>query len=138
MKGSLLRKHEKNGFTLIEVIIAIIMSAIMGTIMFQILSKSLIGGVDSIIRVKEMQTLNLVMERITADYKANVKLDPPTDLDTFIAALDPANYGAAGVTMVTEGIYLDANGESTCAGNCSIWKVTLNQGNQSIVALFTE
>lgn len=64
-------KDKKYGFTLIEVIIAIIVMAILGTVAVSYLGTSLTNSSLPITNIKQSCALQTVMENITADYKAN-------------------------------------------------------------------
>jgi len=65
----------KNGFTLIEVIVTIVISAIVGTLILSYLGNSLTQSGAPLARFQQATGLHKAMEIITADYRKNYK--PP-------------------------------------------------------------
>lgn len=61
----------KNGFTLIEIIITLVIASILGVVIFQYLGSALTRSSDPIFRLKKALSLQQVAENIHADYKKN-------------------------------------------------------------------
>ena len=132
----------RNGFTLVELIVTIMVAAILGVMFVQIMGTSLTGSVEPIIRTQHMFEINGVMENITRDYNKLMKESAPlTDLQDHVAAgNDDANVPYFGsYTVVHKYITFESDGsEGSVEGD--ILKVTIAdiKGEQRLTALFTE
>lgn len=62
-------KLKSKGFTLVEVIITLVVAAIVGTMMFTTLGKSLSGSSDPIFRMQKSLSLQKVMENLVTAYE---------------------------------------------------------------------
>ena len=69
----LLKKESQSGFTLIEVIAVIVITAVLGTILFQFFGTSLTQSAVPIDRLKKAFQLQKTLENITADYESSSK-----------------------------------------------------------------
>ena len=87
---SLLKKENQSGFTLIEVIAVIVITAVMGAILFQYFGTSLTQSSVPIDRLKKAFQLQKALENITEDYESSSK--STTYLDSTLRI----NIGAEG------------------------------------------
>ena len=130
-------KHQvsQNGFTLLEIIVTLIMIGITAAIMFPAMGTNLIKSPEPIDRLNEQYVLIQEMDKITAQYREEIK-NNNLDISSFKTAhvdpnpyLDAANTGF--VTSFNGGAY-------TPQATDKILKVTLINEEQTLVALFTE
>jgi prepilin-type N-terminal cleavage/methylation domain-containing protein len=128
---------QKNGFTLIEIIITLVIASIFGVVIFQYLGSSLTRSSDPIFRLKKSLTLQQVAENITADYKRNFS----TDLAGLKAKVDnPSTSGYGNYTVVTSKFIKFDNFQEIDEPNPNIkkmLKVTIkNEQNETLTMLF--
>jgi prepilin-type N-terminal cleavage/methylation domain-containing protein len=128
---------QKNGFTLIEIIITLVIASIFGVVIFQYLGSSLTRSSDPIFRLKKSLTLQQVAENITADYKRNFS----TDLAGLKAKVDnPSTSGYGNYTVVTSKYIKFDNFQEIDEPNPNIkkmLKVTIkNEQNETLTMLF--
>jgi prepilin-type N-terminal cleavage/methylation domain-containing protein len=128
---------QKNGFTLIEIIITLVIASIFGVVIFQYLGSSLTRSSDPIFRLKKSLTLQQVAENITADYKRNFS----TDLAGLKAKVDnPSTSGYGNYTVVTSKYIKFDNFQEIDEPNTNIkkmLKVTIkNEQNETLTMLF--
>lgn len=142
--------NSQKGFTLVEMIVTIIVTAILGAMFLQVMETNVTGSVEPLTRVEDVYNLNQVMERITADYRRLI-----SEHDTLEAI--KTTIGTTG-TDVTNGVYgtytvqyneyikftgPDIEGSYQEAiddgsGGNRVLKVTLSVGDQRLTSLFTE
>ncbi|MFC1859422.1 prepilin-type N-terminal cleavage/methylation domain-containing protein [Thermodesulfobacteriota bacterium] len=131
------------GFSLIEIIVALIIASLFGTIFIQYMGSSLTKSSEPIIMVQEGFSLNQVMENITADYKKLLVIDS-NPLATFKNYVEDGNdsdndpyYGDYSVT--TDYIIFNSGVEETdTSGDNLVLRITISSNNQSLTALFTK
>jgi prepilin-type N-terminal cleavage/methylation domain-containing protein len=153
MKKPTKQRGASRGFTLIETIITILVAAVMGVLMYAILSQSLISSVESLSRVKNGQSLDHVVERINADYiwyVNNILYDndtAPGSIGDFVTNyLDPNDEYLSDVTWddpPPTTIFLPTGGgsEGECAGGAGCqgaMKFVLSKGDQRVAVLFSD
>jgi prepilin-type N-terminal cleavage/methylation domain-containing protein len=134
-------KNQK-GFTLIEIIAALILSAVLSVILVQFMQTATEQSIQPIFMVQENLGLNDILERMNADYKRRLLLSPTpladfkTDVETGNAPPDPY-YGD--YTVQTKWIKFTAGSEvDDLSGDNRILKVVVTKGAHSAVALFTK
>jgi len=127
----------KNGFTLIEIIVTLILIAITGVVMFPVLRTNLTKSAAPVTRVDSQYQLVQEMDRLTARYRDEIRNDSlnisnfkSTYVDTS-AFVDAGNTGFLGVGQIT-----GSNGYNTQSTN--ILRVTLVDEDQRLVSYFTE
>lgn len=86
----LLNRETQSGFTLIEVIAVIIITAVLGAILFQYFGASLTQSAVPVDRLRKAFQLQKTLENMTADYENSTK--STTYLDSTLRA----NIGAEG------------------------------------------
>lgn len=133
------------GFTLLEIIISLVVAAILGTVLIQFMSTSLIRSAEPVILVQKTFALNQLVEEMTADYKTllDTDSDPLATLKTYIdngnnVASNPY-YGS--YTPSTEYIQFSGGNEITdVSGDDRVLKavITSTSNTQSLTVLFTK
>ena len=110
-----MRKRE--GFTLIEVIIMITLSALVAAVVVPYLGTSLTGSGEAVNGMVEAFEVNRVMENILAEYRYRVRKEDPNGLSVF--RNDLSGFQEMGVTVTgtfivfnqKAGLYEDFNGD---------------------------
>jgi prepilin-type N-terminal cleavage/methylation domain-containing protein len=132
-----LLKHvaSRKGFTLIEIIVTLIMIGITAAIMFPAMGTNLIRSPESVTRVNDQYVLIQEMDKITGQYREEIKnnnLDISNFKSNYVDTnpyVDAVNTGF--VTSFNSGTY-------TPQATDKILKVTLINGDQTLVALFAQ
>jgi len=135
-----------NGFTLLEVIVALVVGAILGTMLVTFMSTGLTASVKTVARVENTYNLGSVIENITADYKKTVATSetPLETIRTSIGAAGSTFNNAYGSYKVINNGYItfacSGNNCSESNGGSSILKVTITDpdNTQTITALFSQ
>jgi prepilin-type N-terminal cleavage/methylation domain-containing protein len=139
--GRVIKPWNKKGFTLIEVIIALVVVAILGTLMVSYYQGGIQKSGIPVIWVTQEFQIFQAMERITADYKK--ALSDGTSFSSFEATITTANtagnYGT-GLVMTADYINISTGGtiSPSDSTNGLILRVTLQKGDQSVTSLFTK
>ena len=130
--------RNKNGFTLIEIIVTLILIAITGVVMFPVLRTNLTKSAAPVARVDSQYQLVQEMDRLTARYRDDIRNDT-LNINTFKSTyVDTSAFVDAGNTaFVVAGQITGANGYTNQASN-NILRVTLVDGDQQLVSYFTE
>ena len=137
-------ENDNRGFTLIEIIAAIMVAAILGALLFQYFGESFIRSSRPIERLNQTLKLQQVIENINEDYERSPKTE------TYIDTILRVNIGNAGTSQdnpfgkynVVENHFIKFVTESetpiTGGDPKDTLKVTLtNEMNQSMTIYFT-
>ena len=144
MKKSVSKHRNPNGFSLIEIIIALLVASLLGTVLIQYMSTSLTKSAEPVIMIQKGYALNHVMESMTADYKKLLltDTDPLTTFKNYVENGNSAEnnpYYGEEYAVQTGYIVLDGGNEGTdLSGGNQILKVTIALNEQSLTALFTK
>jgi prepilin-type N-terminal cleavage/methylation domain-containing protein len=139
------RKLIKNrkGFTLLEVILAIVVAAILGAMLVQFMGTGVMQSVNPVFMVQKGSYLNSIMENIGADYRRlmTTSSTPLTDLNQRLTT-NKSLYGT-GFDVVTKRFdFPSGSGTVTepAAASASgrVLKVTVTYNGMSLTSLFTE
>ena len=126
------------GFTLVEIIVTLTVSAILAVMLMQFIGTSMSRSAQPTISLQESAALQSVFENMNADYK-QLLLTDSAPLTTFQNRVDGGFYGS-NVSMTSSYIIFDENQrEAPCDPNntdCRLLKVTVSKGDQSLTALF--
>ncbi len=128
MRTKIPHQFDKQGFTLIEVIVAIILAALLGTMLIQYTGTNLRATVETLVATKNNSDAVSVMEQITRDYRNWLENSPSETLSGFKTYLGN-NYADAETQMITLRDDDPAN---------SILRVTVSEGDRKLVSLFTK
>ncbi len=142
------RAFEREGFTLIEVIVSIVLVAILGTMLVTFMRGTVTMSTQPVLQARDGSYLYSIMENMTADYN-NLFLTDSTPLATF--------EGRIGSENSTQTLYSDAQHPYTIVHNRrisftgtgstrteqadtngNVLKVTINYREQVLTALFSE
>ena len=149
MQGEAKMKLRNQGFTLIEVIIALIVASILAAMLVTYMGTGVVQSANPVITAQNGSYLNQIMENMTADYK-KLMAENATPMTTFIDRV-----GTAGSSRTTP--YSDAQHPYTVIHNHrvsfpatgspvtesadadgNILKVTVSYRDLTLTALFSE
>ena len=142
------RLRSQSGFTLLEVIIAMIVAAILGAILLEFMGHTVQKSYEPIKMARENMELNEIVEKMNADYKKRLLLSPDpllgfkNDVETGNTASPPPYYGDYSVS--TAWIAFDGAGQEIPDTNPldpfhqRILKVTVVRGQHEITTLYTK
>jgi len=121
-------KIDSKGFTLVEIIVTLVAAGILGAIFIQFMGTALDSSWNSVEIVRDEAGAEAVMERIIAEYVADINADPPDNpLGNVVT-----NYNGQtieGITITTQYIYFDSSGDEQLGGSDNL-KVVLQAPSQ--------
>jgi prepilin-type N-terminal cleavage/methylation domain-containing protein len=134
--------RNRDGFTLIEVIVTLVIGALASVLLIQFMGGNMERSLVPLVRVDQSFRLASVMENITAHYK-NLLLTDATPLATLDA--DIRNGNTTGNTPYFGNYeaaapqYIEFSGgvETACSVNCRILRVDIRRDEHRLTALFT-
>ena len=135
-------KSKSSGFTLLEVIIALIVGSILGAILLEFLGQTVNKSFEPIKMAQGSMQLTAIVEKMTADYKKRLLLsnDPLVDFKDDIEN-NTGNYGD--YTWSTSWITFDGSGNEAQDNDPlspfyhRVLKVTVVRGQHEITTLYT-
>lgn len=137
MKASGFYSIGQRGFTLVEIIITLVLSAILGTILVQLGGTALTKSSSTVINAINEAAGQAVMEEIVADYVEKINANP----DTALELIKNGEYGTGTQVEVEEPQYVDFD----AAGNIipdppepDYMKVTVNSGGHTLTTIFAK
>jgi competence protein ComGC len=140
--GEETKKHRGRGasagYTLVEVIATIVVTAILGVIFIQFMGTAISRSADPVERVRGEAAAEAVMEQIVADYVLKMNQDFSTALglmrnDIVVNKLYGNNVSAAYIVFDTSG----NEGPDTTGDNRTL-KVTVNAAGNDLTTLLTQ
>jgi prepilin-type N-terminal cleavage/methylation domain-containing protein len=142
MKPAGIFKSKPNGFTLLEVIVALIVGSILGAILLEFLGQTVHKSFVPIKMAQGSMELSAIVEKMTADYKKRLLLsdDPLVDFKDDIEN-NTGNYGD--YTWSTSWIRFDGSGNEAQDNDPlspfyhRVLKVTVVRGQHEITTLYT-
>jgi prepilin-type N-terminal cleavage/methylation domain-containing protein len=126
-------KTDSKGFTLVEIIVTIVAAGILGAIFVHLMGTALNASWNSVEIVRDESNGEGVMERIIADYVADINNDPDNALGNIVT-----NYNGQtidGITITTQYIVFDAGGNEASSGLSDNLKVVLQAPSQLAPAI---
>jgi prepilin-type N-terminal cleavage/methylation domain-containing protein len=130
------RLRDSNGFTLIEVIITVIATAIVGAIFANFMGYGMSRTVRSVEMVKGEADAERLMDRIIADYVFRINADSATALNLMKTDVDNGAYGT--IVSATFIIFDPGGNQITDSGGLSrTLKISIAASGNDIVALLT-
>jgi prepilin-type N-terminal cleavage/methylation domain-containing protein len=142
MKPAGILKGKSSGFTLLEVIVALIVGSILGAILLEFLGQTVHKSFVPIKMAQESTDLTAIVEKMTADYKKqlaqseNPLIDFKSDIEN-----NSGNYGD--YTWSTSWITFDGSGNEAQDNDPlspfyhRVLKVTVVRGQHEITTLYT-
>jgi type II secretory pathway pseudopilin PulG len=136
------------GLTILEIIVTIVVAAILGTVLVQVMSTSLTRSSVPITLLQNTYSINQIIEEMTADYEElyeNVN-EKEYDISTLKTYIENGNvssntpyYGPYSLDYI-DYIKFDASYDEILdtSGDDIILKVTVSSNNQSLTVLFTK
>ncbi len=136
------------GLTILEIIVTIVIAAILGTVLVQVMSTSLTRSSVPITLLQNTYSISQIIEEMTADYEelyenVNEKEYDISTLKTFIengnVSSNTPYYGPYSLDYI-DYIEFDAsyNEIADTSGDNNILKVSISSNNQSLTVLFTK
>jgi len=136
--------RQPDGFTLLEIIFALVIASLLGTMLFETMNTALRRSSEPVAMVRQGYGLVGIMERINADYRYLLNDNPATSLSTLETRVKEGNdalktpyYG--NYTWQTKYIRFDAAGnemEAADTVDLNMLKVTITRADQTLTALF--
>ena len=135
--------YNKEGFTLLEVIVTFIVAAILGTIFLQLMGTSMQQSFEPVTMVQEGLSVNEIMEKMNAHYRYRLLTSPSNPLDDFKTDVETGNSLPApyfgDYTYQTQYIRFSGAAEvPDASADPRILKVTITHGGQKLSAIFTK
>ncbi len=128
--------NKQRGFSLLEIIVALILIGLTGAVMFPVLRTNLTQSAVPVRRLDSQYLLIQEMDRLTGLYRHEIQNDT-LDINTFKTTHVDINplVQAVDTGFLTVG-QITGNSYNTQSPN--ILRVTLVDGDQRLVSLFTE
>jgi len=126
-------KIDSEGFTLVEIIVTIVAAGILGVIFVHLMGTALNASWNAVEIVRDESNGEGVMERIIADYVADINNDPDNALGNVVT-----NYNGQtidGITITTQYIVFDAGGNEVPSALSDNLKVVLQAPSQVAPAI---
>jgi prepilin-type N-terminal cleavage/methylation domain-containing protein len=135
MMPNLVEKSDQKGFTLIEVIVTIIATAILGVIFINFMGTAMSKSARSIEMVQGEASAEATLERIIADYVQKMNQDNATALGLIKTDIDTKTYGDnITATYIT---FDSGNAVPDLVGPYRTLKVTVAAAGNDLVTLLT-
>ncbi|WP_035239655.1 PulJ/GspJ family protein [Desulfobacter vibrioformis] len=131
----------QRGFTLVEIIITLVLSAILGTILVQLGGTALTKSSSTVLNARDEVAGQAVMEEIVADYVKKINADPDTALALIENRINNGEYGTGTHVAVEEPQYVDFDAAGNIITNPSesdYMKVTVNSGGHTLTTIFAK
>jgi len=136
------------GLTLLEIIVAVVVAAILGTVLVQVMSTSLTQSSVPITLLQNTFSLSQIIEEMTADYEELYdKPNKEYDISTLKTYIENGNddtktpyYGPYSLDYIG---YIDfaklvGGYQQIASGDDRILKASISSNNQSLTVLFTK
>jgi prepilin-type N-terminal cleavage/methylation domain-containing protein len=121
-------KTDSKGFTLVEIIVTLVAAGILGAIFIHFMGTALEASWNSVEIVRDEAGAEALMDRIIAEYVADINEDPPDNpLGNVVT-----NYNGQtidGITITTQYIFFDSSGDEQLGGSENL-KVVLQAPSQ--------
>ena len=135
--------NNRQGFTLLEVIITFIVAAILGTIFLQVMGTSMQQSFEPVSMVQNGFSVNEIMEKMNAHYRNRLLTSTSNPLADFKSdvengnSLPPPYFGD--YSYQTQYIKFSGGNEvADVSADPKVLKVTITHGGQRLSAIFTK
>lgn len=116
LKYDIIKKRD--GFTLIEVIVSIVVASILGAMLVAFLGAGVVNSANPVMLARQGSYLNEIMENMAADYKYLQVANPgPAGLEAFrlkVKSTSPLHYGS-GYTTTAEYVSIPSGSANVTA-----------------------
>ena len=135
--------NNRQGFTLLEVIITFIVAAILGTIFLQVMGTSMQQSFEPVSMVQDGFSVNEIMEKMNAHYRYRLLTSTSNPLADFKSDVENGNITAntpyfGDYTYQTQYIKFSGGAEvADLSADPRILKITITHGDQRLSAIFT-
>lgn len=129
-------RNKNAGFTLLEIIITMVLVAILGALLFNLMGDQLLRSGLSVVWTENESVIEASMESVVTDYVTlmnDSSVNKTTVLNTLVTRNNAGRYGT-GVTM--RFISFTAGGTEVAGGN--LLKVTVNRSGHILTNIFTQ
>ena len=126
-------KIDSKGFTLVEIIVTIVAAGILGAIFVHLMGTALNASWNAVEIVRDESNGEGVLERIIADYVADINNDPDNALGNVVTNFNGQTID--GITITTQYIVFDAGGNEVSSGLSDNLKVVLQAPIQVLPAI---
>ncbi len=136
--------NNKQGFTLLEVIITFIVASILGTIFLQVMGTSMQQSYVPVSMVQNGFSVNEIMEKMNAHYRNRLFTSTSNPLADFKSDVENGNVVAntpyfGDYTYQTQYIKFSGGNEvADASADPRILKITITHGGQRLSAIFTK
>ncbi len=136
----------QKGLTILEIIVTIVIAAILGTVLVQVMSTSLTRSSVPITLLQNIYSISQIIEEMTADYEGlydeDVKEYDISTLKTYIengnVSSNTPYYGPYSLDIGYIEFDASYNEIADTSGDDRSLKVTVTSNNQSLTVLFTK
>lgn len=137
-------QRQADGFTLLEIIFALVIASLLGTMLFETMNTALRRSSEPVVMVRQGYDLMGIMERIQADYNYLLNDNAAASLGTLKTRVENGNNAAntpyyGNYTWQTKYISFNAAGnekEPADTVDLNMLKVTITRADQTLTALF--
>ena len=136
--------NNKQGFTLLELIVTFIVAAILGTIFLQVMGTSMRQSYLPVTMVQDGLSVNEILEKMNAHYRNRLLTSTTNPLADFKSDVENGNVTAntpyfGDYTYQTQYIKFSGGVEvADLSADPRILKVTITHGGQRISAIFAK
>ena len=123
---------DSKGFTLVEIIVTSVAAGILGAIFVNLMGTALSASWNAVEIVRDESNGEGLMERIIADYVADMNNDPDNALINIVTGYNGQTLD--GITITTQYIYFDSSGDEKTGGSDNL-KVVLQAPSQLAPAI---
>ena len=136
--------NNKQGFTLLELIITFIVAAILGTIFLQVMGTSMQQSYQPVSMVQDGFAVNEILEKMNAHYRYRLLTSISNPLADFKSDVENGNVTAntpyfGDYTPQTQYIKFSGGNEvADLSADPRVLKITITHGGQRLSAIFTK
>jgi prepilin-type N-terminal cleavage/methylation domain-containing protein len=134
----LIEKSDRRGFTLVEVIVTLLATAILGAIFIQYMGTAMSRSTRAVELVQDEAAAEAVLERIAGDYVLKMNQNSATALGLIKADIDSKTVYGANVTAVYIQFLASGSEDPGFSGTSRTLKVTVAAAGNDLTTLLTQ